>query len=170
MLLRDFISPATVIGEVSSTTRDEALAEILDTMAERGALLENLRNGLLEALIQREEIASTAIGNGVAVPHAKHPGIAKLTGIVARCREGVMFQQPPAKPLLADKQIVNPHAGQPVYLVVMMLSNQQLIAQHLAALGYVGKMLIHSPEMVTLIRNAHDEKAIWNLLLENDKR
>ncbi|GHS92084.1 PTS fructose transporter subunit IIA [Planctomycetales bacterium] len=165
MLLRDFISPTTIIGNLDSTTRDEALAEILDDLIAREVIHKSIRNGLLEALIQREEIASTAVGNGVAVPHAKHPAITRLTGVVARCREGAIFRSPHPKP--EARVIPNPHADEPVYVIVMIFSNQQLIAQHLAALGYVGKLFV-KPEIAGLIRNAHDEKDIWNIFLEND--
>lgn len=154
MLFRDFLTPASIIGNLISTTRNEALAEMVDYMIGASLIHKDIRQGVLTALIEREDITSTGIGNSLAVPHGKHPAMKKLTGLVARSREGVAY---------------NALDGKPVHLFVMLLSNQELVNQHLYALTYVATTF-KRPEMTNFILNARDEKEIWKLLEEADQK
>ncbi len=154
MLFRDFITPASIIGNLASTTRNEVLAEMVDYMIGAGLIHRDIRQGILRALIEREDITSTGIGKGLAVPHAKHPAMKKLTGLVARSREGVAF---------------NALDGKPVHLFVMLLSNQELVNQHLHALTHVATTFKRE-ETTSFILNARNEKEIWKLLEDADQQ
>lgn len=153
-MFRDFLTPTGIIGNLSSTTRNEVLAEIVDIMIERTIIHKDVRHGVLSGLIEREEIASTGIGGGIAIPHAKHPAMRKITGVLARGREGVIY---------------NAADGAPVRLFVLLLSNQELVTQHLQALAYVA-VTFKNPELVNFILKARTEKEIWKLLEDADGR
>lgn len=154
MLFRDFLTPASIIGDLVSTTRNEVLAEMVDYMIGASLIHKDIRQGILTALIEREDITSTGIGNGLAVPHGKHPAIKKLTGLIARSRGGVDFRAIDNKP---------------VHLFVMLLSNQELVNQHLYALTHVATSFKRA-ETTSFIFNARDEKEIWKLLEEADQK
>jgi len=154
MLFRDFLSPASIIGNLVSTTRNEVLAEMVDYMIDTSLIHKDIRQGVLTALIEREDITSTGIGNGFAVPHGKHPAIKKITGLVARSREGVDY-------CALD--------GKPVHLFVLLLSNQEIVNQHLYALTYVATTFKRA-EMTSFILNARNDKEIWKLLEEADQK
>lgn len=154
MQFRDFILPTAVVGDLVSTIKTDALVEMVDAMIERGLIPRDIRQGVLSALIAREELGSTGIGKGIAIPHAKHPGVHKLTALFARSREGVQFDA-------LD--------GEPVYLFFLILSNQETAAQHLEALAYVSKHLRDDIFRRFLLR-ARDEKEIWELLDEADQK
>ncbi len=154
MLFKDLIAPQNIIGSLESNTRNEVLAEMVDALITSGSIPEDIRQGVLTALIERENITSTGVGNGIAVPHAKHPAIKKMTGLFARSREGVQFSA------IDDK---------PVHIFVMLLSNQDIIQQHLQSLAYVAKHLNEDIFRSFLI-NARDDKEIAELLDEADMK
>lgn len=154
MLFKDLIAPQNIIGSLESTTRNEVLAEMVDALIASGSIPEDIRQGVLSALIERENITSTGVGNGIAVPHAKHPAIKKMTGLFARSREGVQFSA------IDDK---------PVHIFVMLLSNQDIIQQHLQSLAYVAKHL-NEDIFRSFLLNARDEKEIVELLEEADMK
>lgn len=154
MQFKDLIAPQAIIGDLESSTPNEALAEMVDALIAAGSISEDIRQGVLTALIERESITSTGVGNGIAVPHAKHPAIKKMTGLFARSREGVDFAA------IDDK---------PVHLFVLLLSNQDLIQQHLQSLAYVAKHL-NEDIFRSFLLSARDEREIIELLEEADNK
>lgn len=127
---------------------------MVDALIEAGELPTDLRQGVLKALIERESITSTGVGKGIAIPHAKHPAIKKIIGIFARSKEGVNFSA-------LD--------GKPVHIFFMLLSNQDIIQQHLQALAYSAKHLNDEIFRRFLI-SAKDKNEIYKLLEEADNK
>lgn len=154
MQFKDLIGPQNIIGNLESTAKNEVLAEMVDALIASGSIPEDIRQGVLTALIEREHITSTGVGSGIAVPHAKHPAIKKMTGLFARSKEGVNFGS------IDDK---------PVHIFVVLLSNQDLIQQHLQSLAYVAKHL-HEEIFRSFLINARDAKEIEKLLEEADQK
>ncbi|MBN2714157.1 MAG: PTS sugar transporter subunit IIA [Planctomycetes bacterium] len=154
MQFRDFVVNKAIVGDLVSTTKNEAIAEMTDALIASGAVSKDLRQGVLSALIDREKLGSTGIGQGIGIPHAKHPGIKSLIALVARSREGVEFAS-------LD--------GEPVNIFFMMLSNQECATQHLEALAYVSKHLRDDIFRRFLIK-ARDAKEIAELLEEADQK
>ena len=152
MLFKDLFTNESVIGNLVSNSRNEVLAEMLDKLIRVGEIPADCRDAILTALIEREEITSTGLGQGIAIPHAKHPTINKMIGLIARSKEGVEF---------------NSLDGKPVNIFVMLLSSQDLIQKHLESLAYVAKNL-NDPIFRSFILNARDEKEIVALLEEAD--
>ena len=152
ILFKDLVSSDSIIGNLVSTTRNEVLAEMVDKLIKVGEIPADCRESILMALIEREEITSTGLGNGIAIPHAKHPTISKMTGLIARSKEGVEFDS-------LD--------GKPVNIFIMLLSSQELVQQHLYSLAYVAKHL-NDEIFRSFILNARDEKEITELLDEAD--
>ncbi len=152
MFFRDLITLPAIIDNLTSTSKNEVLAEMVDGLIAAGEIPEDIRQGILTALIEREAITSTGVGNGIAIPHAKHPAIKKMIGMLARSREGVEFGS-------ID--------GKPVHLFVMLLSSQELIQQHLQSLAYVAKNL-NKEIFRSFLINARDAKEISELLDEAD--
>lgn len=154
MQFRDFINKACIRGDLVSSTKAEVIAEMLDTLIAENQISQDMREGVLKALLEREAIGSTGIGGGLAIPHAKHPAIKKLTGVFARSREGIAFDA-------VD--------GQPAHILILLLSNQDMALQHLEALTYISK---HFKEEIfkSFLLNARDEKEIRELLDEADQK
>jgi len=150
----DFLVREAILGDIVSSTKNEAIAEMTDALIKARVISQDLRQGVLTALLDREKLGSTGIGQGIAIPHAKHPGIKKLVGLFARSREGVRFDA-------LD--------GEPVHLFFLLLSNQECAAQHLEALAYVSKNL-RQDIFRRFLLTARDEKEILELLDEADQK
>ena len=106
----------------------------------------------MKALIKREELGSTGIGGGVAVPHTKHPCVGRLVGIVARSEKGVEFDA-------LD--------GEPVHLIFLLLSPNESAGVHLAALERIAS-LIRDNDFRRFMTKAMGKKEMIEILREVD--
>ena len=122
MKLSDIIVPDAIIPHLASTTRDEAIAELIGAMAAAGALAGDSVPEITAAILVREAQATTGIGNGVAFPHAKIKGIKEPVGAIGCSAEGIDFDSLDARP---------------VDLVVLLLSNSEDAGEHLRAMETV---------------------------------
>lgn len=154
MLFRDFIAPERIISNLSASTKAEAVSELVEPLFATGVLGPDLREGVLSALFHREELGSTAIGQGLglAIPHAKHPGVRGLVGVFGRSVEGIDFASPD---------------GQPVHLFILLLSNRECANKHLAALAYISKKF-RSVDLRNLLLKAGNQAQIADFLEESD--
>lgn len=154
MLFSDFISDRAVLGDLDSTERNEAIEEMVDALIEAGQIRSETKKGVLLALYNREKLGSTGIGNGVGIPHAKHPGVKNIVGIFVRSREGVDFDS-------LD--------GKPVHLFFLLISNQEAASLHLETLAYISKHL-RDENFCRFLLNARDKDEIIELLAEADEK
>ena len=90
MKIMDILVKDAVILDVASRGKREVLEELSSRLAAAEPDLDAER--LLEVLLERENLQSTGIGDGVAIPHGKMPGLSHLVASFARSREGVDFE------------------------------------------------------------------------------
>jgi PTS system fructose-specific IIA component/PTS system nitrogen regulatory IIA component len=107
-------------------TKARALAAILDRLIETDGLAAGLREEILAAILEREDLGSTGIGHGVAVPHAKCAGISHALGAVAEFPAGVDFESLDRKPVRVVYLIISPKNRPAEHLRVL-----ESIAQHI---------------------------------------
>jgi PTS system fructose-specific IIA component/PTS system nitrogen regulatory IIA component len=115
-----------LFSDRSIRTKEQAIAAILDRLVEVGSLEAAHRQGLFAAILKREELGSTAIGNGVAIPHAKHSSVGSTLGAIANFPSGVDFES-------LD--------GHPVRLVCLLVSSIDRPGEHLRLLETVSRKL-----------------------------
>ena len=106
------------------------------------------RRAILEILLQREKLGSTAVGNGVAIPHGKLPKLGRLFGLFARLQRSIDFEA-------LD--------GQPVDLIFLLLAPEAAGADHLKALARVARLL-RDPEIARKLRDSRDADALYAVL------
>tara|TARA_R110000744_G_scaffold96544_1_gene186521 strand:- start:699 stop:1178 length:480 start_codon:yes stop_codon:yes gene_type:complete len=126
MKLTEIIQPDAINSDLVSTDRDGAIAEMIDMMVASGAAPAEIRDELLSKILERERKSSTGFGYGVAVPHIKHPKIAKLAAGLGLSDRGIDFDS-------RDKL--------PVYTVVMLLTPADQPEDHLQAMETIFKNL-----------------------------
>jgi len=153
MRLDDFILEESILSELRATSKREALAEMVEVLVECGCLEAAEAGSVVGALMQREEIGSTGIGHGVAIPHAKHPAVRRLLGACARSDRGVEFNAPD---------------GQPVRAIFLILWPDGVIGPHLEAIAQVSRVLKRDAFLEHL-KNAADKRAIVDLFSEADR-
>ena len=145
MTLSDIVAPTAIIPALKVNGKKQALQEL----AARAALLsgQNERT-IFEILMQREKLGSTAIGNGVAIPHGKMPGLSRLFGLFARLERPIDFEA-------LDNQ--------PVDLIFLLLAPEGAGADHLKALAQVARLL-RDPAIADKLRASHDAEALYAVL------
>ncbi len=124
MRLRDLLDETTVCVGLGSIDKEECFEEMIDLLVRVGRVSD--RAGALQAIQDRENLATTGIGNGVAVPHGKHPSLDEFTVALGISREGIEFDA-------LD--------GEPVHMVMLLLANSNQPDLHLQALTEVSRLL-----------------------------
>ncbi|MCS6987663.1 MAG: PTS sugar transporter subunit IIA [Sphingomonadaceae bacterium] len=145
MDLGDLISPAAVWADVAAASRRDALRAAARRMARR---LWTSARAIETALLDREALGSTGFGGGVAIPHGRLPGLERPVAGVLRLARPVDFDS---------------FDGQPVWLVVVLLSPEREAGQHLKALARLSRA-VRAPGVRERIRGAADAAAIHAIL------
>jgi mannitol/fructose-specific phosphotransferase system IIA component (Ntr-type) len=89
MKFSDFICREAVRTHLEADEKEAVIRAMGKALVESGKIKEQDFEGIVAAILKREELGSTGIGRGVAVPHTKHPAVDKLVGTVAISDEGV---------------------------------------------------------------------------------
>lgn len=150
--LTDVVSPGAIVAELNATERDDVIAELVDALVASGAAKAEHRDELVAAVLERERKGSTGFGRGVAVPHVKHAGVAKMTAAIGRSSKGIDFSA-------LDRQ--------PVYSVVLLLSPDSNPEDHLKAMEVIFKSL-GNETFRRFLRQAGSREEIVELLHEAD--
>jgi PTS system nitrogen regulatory IIA component len=143
----------------------EQICQIVDTVIDlsarsKGALLYDLAHRaalvlkvdddvVFSALLKREELGSTGVGNGVAIPHVRLAQVNKPFGIVARLKEPIDFDS-------ID--------GEPVDLVCLLLLSKENEQAQLNTLASVARRL-RSPEVLEQLRSAANRVVLYNIMV-----
>jgi len=122
MKIMDILVREAVVLDLASQTKGDVLAEMARALAQAEPSLDADR--LLEVLLERESLQSTGIGEGVAIPHGKLPGLDRLMASFARSRPGVDFES-------ID--------GQPTHLFFLLVVPEHSGGQHLKALARISR-------------------------------
>ncbi len=147
MTLTDLLSPAAVISPLRANGKKQALQELAQHAASLTGLPER---ELFEALLQRERLGSTGIGDGIAIPHGRMPGIDRLVGLFGRAERPIDFDA-------LD--------GQPVDIVFVLIAPEGAGADHLKALARVARVL-RNQAVLEQVRSIRDPAAIYAILAE----
>ena len=150
MKLTDIVVSEAIIPDLTSGTRDDAIAEIVDALVDAGALSPELKDEFVKSIIKREKRGSTGFGHGVAVPHVKGDDVAKTTLVLARCRKGIEWQA-------ID--------GRPVHLIFLLVSPASEPENHLLCLRWIAT-LARNADFRRFLVDAKDDGAMRDLLRE----
>jgi len=153
MRIADFVVREAIIQDVKGTTKEGVIREMVQSLRAAGNLKSGDPEEVVRAIMKRELLGSTGIGRGVAIPHTKHPLVDRLLGTVALSRTGVGFDS-------LD--------GEPVHVLVLLISPQDRPGDHLRALENVSRTL-RDDGFVRSLRLAPSCEAIWDLLQEADQ-
>jgi PTS system nitrogen regulatory IIA component len=150
MPLLDFLDPQAVLPALRVSGKKQALQELAAHAARLTALPEN---AIYEALLQRERLGSTGIGEGIAIPHGKLAGLTRIFGLVARMEKPIDFEA------LDDQQ---------VDVLFLLLAPEGAGADHLKALARVARVL-REPGLIERVRATKDATALYAIMTEMPK-
>jgi PTS system nitrogen regulatory IIA component len=147
MELGALITSDAIIPKLAAKTKKHALQDLADKAA---ALTGLDGRDILEALLQRERVGSTAVGRGIAIPHGRLAGLQRIVSVFARLAQPVDFEAP-------DEE--------PVDLIFVLLAPEHAGADHLKALARVSRLL-REPQTIERLRSSHDRATLYSILIE----
>ncbi|MBX7106097.1 MAG: PTS sugar transporter subunit IIA [Gemmataceae bacterium] len=150
MRMSDFVVRDAIVPRLTATTKDGIVREIVNSLQAAGYFQASEAENIVRAILKREQLGSTGIGRGIAIPHTKHPGVDRLVGTVALAPAGVNFDS-------ID--------GEPVQVFVLLVSPQDRPGDHLRALENVVRSM-REDSFVKSLREAQTTDEIWKLLDE----
>ena len=152
MKLCDFVVQAALIPEIPLGSKESAIRSMVSALRQAGSIKASDEDGIVAAILKREELGSTGIGRGVAVPHTKHPSVDKLIAAIAVSRDGVDFAS-------LD--------GEPVYVMFLLVSPPDRPGDHLRGLENISRHL-RNDKFCKFLRQSKSAQDIWELLQEAD--
>ena len=146
MQIADFLSPDDTLCDVRAADKDRLLRELTGRAANA---LRLDAAALADAIAQREQLGSTGMGDGIAIPHARIAGLSKPYGLLARLRRAIDFAA-------ID--------GQPVDIVFLLLLPSTAQGEQLTALASVARRL-RDAQVTADLRDAADGAALYRAII-----
>jgi PTS system nitrogen regulatory IIA component len=145
MKISELLSPANVIADAAFSDKQR----VLEALAHKaGAIVDVLPDRILADLLKREQLGSTGVGGGVAIPHARYHQLEKPFGMLLRLRKPIDFDA-------VD--------GNPVDIVFLLLLPDAPNGDRLGALASIARKL-RDPAAMTPVRRARDSAEIYKAL------
>lgn len=148
MELVELLDPQGIVPNLKAKSKKQALRELSERAAEICGMDSQL---ILDALLERERLGSTGVGQGVALPHAKLEDIDRLFGIFARLDQPIDFDS-------IDER--------PVDLIFLLIAPEDAGAEHLRALARISRLL-RNTEFCSKLRGSNHDAALFALLTES---
>ena len=145
MSLDKILTQEAVIPALRVNGKKQALQEL----SERAAAVSGLpAREIFDAILQRERLGPTGVGDGIAIPHGNLPRAERICGVFARLERPIDFEA-------LD--------GLPVDLIFLLIAPETAGADHLKALAAIARAL-RRQGVATQLRGARDASAIYSLL------
>ena len=142
-----------MIPNLDAASRDEAVEQLVQSLADAGAISKRSVRECISAVLTRERQATTGIGKGIALPHAKIKSVKRIVGTIGRSDTGIDFSALDSKP---------------VYIVILLLSNPEDPDEHLQAMETIFKH-VQRDIFRKFLRQSETAEAISELVDEADE-
>ena len=152
MKIEEILSEDLVVPELKGRSKAEVLSELAREVCTHHPELDRAK--LIGALEDRERLNSTALGDGVAIPHGKLPGIRRVFAAFGRSTRGVDFHS-------LD--------GKTTHLFFLLVAPEDSAGAHLKALARISRLLKDAAFRQRLLE-APDAHALWTTIRDEDAR
>jgi PTS system nitrogen regulatory IIA component len=151
MKFSELINKSYIIPEFKSSTKKQVLEELVGALASNKGEIDKVE--LLNALLEREKLGSTGIGDGVAIPHGKLNGLDNIILLFGKSGQGVDFDAIDRKP---------------VCLVFLLVAPADSAGLHLKALARLSRML-REKEFKNSLLMASDAETLLKIIIDKDE-
>ncbi|MCA8983733.1 MAG: PTS sugar transporter subunit IIA [Planctomycetaceae bacterium] len=153
MKFSEIVDKGAIITDLKVDTKEQAVRQMVASLRHTGQIAAENEESIVSAILKREELGSTGIGKGIAVPHTKHPSVEGLVATIAVAPEGVDFAS-------LD--------GEDVYILFLLISPPDRPGDHLRALETISRHL-RSENFCNFIRQSQTPEHVMELLREVDQ-
>ncbi|MCA9407630.1 MAG: PTS sugar transporter subunit IIA [Candidatus Omnitrophica bacterium] len=154
MKISDFLCEKATTANLTGKSKEEVIQEMVDLLVKAGEIDKKFKKKIFEALMAREALGSTAIGQGIAIPHAKYESVKKLVGCLGVSKDGINFDS-------LD--------GEPAYIFFLLVAPVDSAGPHLKALARISRLL-KDKFIRESLKNATDETFILKIVHQEDDR
>ena len=154
MKIMDFLSKDAITVDLKSVNKNDAIKELVELLVKAEEIDKKDKPKIVELLMAREALGSTAIGHNVGIPHAKTDSVKDLIGAFGLSKRGVDFDS-------LD--------GEPVYIFFLLLAPQDSAGPHLKALARISR-LIKDKYFRDTLRQAKDDKDVIGIIEVEDEK
>jgi len=152
MKIMDFLSKEAISVELTSRTKKDAIRELVELLVKAKKLDPANVEKVVKVLLEREELGSTGIGQGIAIPHAKTDAVKEVVASFGKSNEGVEFDA------LDNK---------PVYLLFLLVAPADASSLHIKALAKISRLLKHK-YFRSMLRKATNAGEVVKIIAEED--
>jgi PTS system nitrogen regulatory IIA component len=151
MKFSELINKNYIIPEFKGSTKKQVLEELVEALASNKVEIDKVV--LLNALLEREKLGSTGIGDGVAIPHGKLNGLDNIILLFGKSGQGVDFDAIDRKP---------------VCMVFLLVAPADSAGLHLKALARLSRML-REKEFKNSLLMASDAETLLKIIIDKDE-
>lgn len=152
MKLSEFVVRESILTDLKVDSKEQAIRAMVESLCRQGGIAGADQESIISAILKREELGSTGIGRGVAVPHTKHPSVDRLVATVAISKTGVEFAS-------LD--------GEDVHILFLLVSPPERPGDHLRALENISRHL-RNDNFCNFLRQSTTPQSVLDLLEEAD--
>ena len=151
MNIADILRKEFVIEDLKATNKRDVLAELSGIFLKAHKNINN--EAMLVALLDREKLGSTCIGEGIAIPHGKLGSLDNLIAAFGRSEEGIEF---------------NALDGKPIHIFFLLMAPENSAGQHLKALAKISRML-RDAEFKKQLMEAKSQDELYDAIKQKDE-
>ncbi|MFA6320382.1 MAG: PTS sugar transporter subunit IIA [Candidatus Omnitrophota bacterium] len=152
MKIMDFLNKKAITANLKASDKEGVIREMVDLLAKADEIKN--KEELTKALLTRESLGSTGIGQGIGIPHAKSSNSKNLVAAFGLSQKGVNFDS-------LD--------GEPVYIFFLLIAPEESAGPHLKALARISRML-KDKYFREMLKKSKDEKEILHIIQEEDSK
>jgi PTS system nitrogen regulatory IIA component len=152
MKIVELIRREMILPSLASTSKNKVIEELAGHLAKHSPGLEQAE--LSRILIEREGLASTAIGEGVAIPHGKSSVVGEIVACLGRARRGIDFGS---------------MDGRPTYLFFVLIAPNSSTGAHLKALARISRVF-KDAEFRQRLLDAADADSMFEIIATEDAK
>lgn len=152
MKITDFLDRKAIKIGIQATDKEGILKELVGVLAQAKDLGDS--KAVVKALLERENLGSTGIGQGIAIPHGKTDRVKELTAVLGISKQGVNFEA-------LD--------GEPVYIFFLLVAPKDTAGPHLKALAQISRLLRDS-YFCELIKRCQTADDVFELIKREEEK
>jgi PTS system nitrogen regulatory IIA component len=151
MKLSDILLQSSIIPDLKARDKRGVIEELAETVVMQAPTLD--KQALVKVLMDREQLGSTGIGDGVAIPHGKFRGLERPIISFGRSRQGLDFES---------------MDGEPAFLFFLLVAPENSANIHLKVLATIARIL-KSSTFRSVLMEAPSKEAIYDEIMQNDE-
>ena len=154
MKIVEVLNTKAVSADLQSTTKASVIEELIGLLINAGSIDKKYKSKIVEVLMAREALGSTAIGQGIAIPHGKSDCAKRLVGCIGISKKGINFES-------LD--------GEPAHIFFLLIAPVDSAGPHLKALARISRLL-KDKFVRDSLKSVKDEKTLLKIIQQEDGR